>query len=428
MSATVPTTTEFNALAAKVTTVTTQQTATATGLTAAEARLAALETRVAALETPVLPPPPPVVTAPLTVTDLAVVSATETALTVRFTEVADGMGAPASYQLRYQAGTITWGSAPELLLVGAAIGVTRTYTVGGLLPGTAYQVQIVAYRGTLNVNAVFGGLSNVASGTTAAVVAPPPVVIPPPSAGLLFASDWLSGTPKDNWDLYDEWTGAIGSKLMSVAPGFAPGGRNALRVLQHGELAAAVQKKNTIPAGTDFYVRFYFRNDDTSSPGDHCAAGDVFEYPNLTLLRKSSGPNDWQHIISVYGCGYVYPVGHWTLRARLARLAWYRMEYFVHWTSPTAIQVHPRVYDAAGTLLFQDADYQQSDFGSSGLWNGSQTWTLASYYAAGRDFCVHPEFLTGLGIGNNGQAGAADTGLPWYFAGVQIRTDRWPGP
>jgi hypothetical protein len=32
-----------------------------------------------------------------------------------------------------------------------------------------------------------------------------------------------------------------------------------------------------------------------------------------------------------------------------------------------------------------------------------------------------------FGLGNNGQYGAADTGLYWYFAGYEIRTDRWPG-
>src|SRR5206468_2681657 len=31
-------------------------------------------------------------------------------------------------------------------------------------------------------------------------------------------------------------------------------------------------------------------------------------------------------------------------------------------------------------------------------------------------------------VGNNGQAGAADTGLYWYVAGVQLRSDTWPGP
>lgn len=295
---------------------------------------------------------------------------------------------------------------------------------------TALTTQQTAITADLAASAVRVGSLEArvtALETPVIVLPPPPPPPPPPSTGALFASDWVTGTPKDNWDLYDEWNGGTGIQLMSVAPGIAPGGGNALKVLQRGELAAAVRKNAIVPQGTDFYVRFYFRNDDTSSSGDHCAAGDVYEYANLTYLRKSSGPNDWQHIISVYGCGFVYPVGHWHLRNRLARQAWYRMEFFIHFTSPTAIQVHPRIYDVTGGLLYQDADYQQADFGGSGNWNGSQTWTLASYYAAGRDFCVHPEFLTALSIGNNGQAGAVDTGLPWYFAGVEVRTDRWPG-
>jgi len=52
-------------------------------------------------------------------------------------------------------------------VAGAAIGGKRSCTVLGLSAVTAYQFQLVAFRGTLNVNAVFGSLSNVASGTTA---------------------------------------------------------------------------------------------------------------------------------------------------------------------------------------------------------------------------------------------------------------------
>jgi hypothetical protein len=74
-----------------------------------------------------------------------------------------------------------------------------------------------------------------------------------------------------------------------------------------------------------------------------------------------------------------------------------------------------------------DADFQQSDFGSASR-NGRSDWTLASYYAAGHDFCVSPTWVDDFGLGNNGQQGAADTGLYWYFSALQIRTDTWPGP
>src|SRR5207253_1998147 len=41
-------------------------------------------------------------------------------------------------------------------------------TVFGLTPSTSYALELVAFRGTLNVNAAFGGLSNVTAGATTA--------------------------------------------------------------------------------------------------------------------------------------------------------------------------------------------------------------------------------------------------------------------
>jgi len=164
------------------------------------------------------------------------------------------------------------------------------------------------------------------------------------------------------------------------------------------------------------------------SPGDHVVTPDSWLYPNLTYMRKYSSSAAWRFVMGTYGCGYTYPIDYMGPRQDLAHGVWYRFEYWVHFVDPTHIQVHPRVYDAAGTLLYSDADFLQEDYGGSGLWNGSQTWSLASYYAAGYSYCVVPAPLTSFGMGNNGQAGALDTGLSWYFAAVQIRTDRWPGP
>jgi len=133
-----------------------------------------------------------VVTNPGTVTDLAVVGVSDSALTLAFTEVNDGTGQPASYDVRYAVGTMTWTAAPSVTrgsctvpVAGSAIGARRSCTVLGLAAGTGYQVQLVAFRGTLNVNAVFGGLSNVASGTTSASTAPvATVTLSPASASL----------------------------------------------------------------------------------------------------------------------------------------------------------------------------------------------------------------------------------------------------
>lgn len=131
------------------------------------------------------------VTAPERVSDLTVASVTDTSATLSFTEVSDGAGLPASYEVRYAADSISWGSATTVArgtcatpVMGTAIGAKRTCTVLGLLPSTAYGFQLVAFRGTLNVDAVFGALSNTAGATSAApgVVAVASVAVDPASA------------------------------------------------------------------------------------------------------------------------------------------------------------------------------------------------------------------------------------------------------
>lgn len=129
--------------------------------------------------------------APSVVPDLAVASVTPTSATLIFTEVNDGTGAPASYDLRSAAGTLAWGTATEApIVLGTTIGAKRTLTIVGLAAATAYQFQLVAFRGTLNVNAVFGAFSNIATGTTAGVVVPPSGTWPNEPAGLATISDY----------------------------------------------------------------------------------------------------------------------------------------------------------------------------------------------------------------------------------------------
>jgi len=121
---------------------------------------------------------------------------------------------------------------------------------------------------------------------------------------------------------------------------------------------------------------------------------------------------------------------------------WYRLEYWVQFTSQNHIRVHPRVYDAAtNTLLYDEANFVQQDPGNE--CGGVGNWTLALWYTSpftscnpDGDFQVNrfpgPDqlgtTLQGLVMGNNGQANARNTGLFWYYAGVQVRTDGWPGP
>jgi hypothetical protein len=243
---------------------------------------------------------------------------------------------------------------------------------------------------------------------------------------VIFESNWDTALGVSNaaiadngrWPNYWEFNNGTGVQLMSVVSG-GPGGHNALRVQQRGgSLAADVQLDDFMPQSTDFYVRFYLKNDDTSSSGDHVVTSDTYNYANLTYIRKTSGASAWKFVVSMYGCGGSYPYVHWGPAQTLTNGQWYRFEYFVDFVDATHIQVHPRVYDAAGTLLFSDAQFMQEDGAGS----------LATRYAAGGNFCVNPTFMNEFAMGNNGQAGAVDTGRYWYYGALQIRTDTWPGP
>src|SRR5213083_334757 len=348
---------------------------------------------------------PVVVTNPAPVTDLAVSGVTTTALTLSFTEVNDGTGQPAKYDFRYAVGAIAFGSATDVAqgtcvrpVLGTSIGAARSCTILGLTPATGYQVQLVSYRGTLDSNAVFGGLSNVASGTTTASTAPvatvtvnptsasvaigavqqfsailkdasgnlltgravtwssssPTIagisvsglvtglvagpatitatsegqsgsatvtVVPPGAGGVVFESDWSTATGTSQsavrdgtrWGNYWEFNNGSGVQLMSVVAWGPAGYANALRVLQRGSspgYAAAVQQDNVLPPSTDYYVRFYMRNDDTSPVGDHVVTPDIYTYANLTYIRKTSGSTGWQFVTSLYGCEALYPFVH----------------------------------------------------------------------------------------------------------------------
>jgi uncharacterized protein YjdB len=117
--------------------------------------------------------------APGTVNDLAVDSVTDSSVVLVFTEVADGMGRPAQYDVRYAPTPIAWGATP---VRGATISAKRTCTVLGLAAATQYDFQLVAFRGVLRQSAVFGELSNIATATTGGSTAPVASVMVTPSS------------------------------------------------------------------------------------------------------------------------------------------------------------------------------------------------------------------------------------------------------
>ena len=140
-------------------------------------------------------------TNPGTVTDLNVIAIDSTGVTLSFTQVNDGTGQPAKYDIRYAVSPIAWGSATTATsgtcaapVAGTAIGSPLVCKVLGLRPSTRYDFQLVAFRGTLNFDAVFGALSIVVSATTTGPAAPPPVPVASVTVSPVTASVQVGGT------------------------------------------------------------------------------------------------------------------------------------------------------------------------------------------------------------------------------------------
>ena len=218
------------------------------------------------------------VTNPGTVTDLAVVGVADTGVTLAFTEMSDGSGQPASYDVRYQVGTIAWGGAASSVspgtcatpVAGTAIGAKRTCTVLGLTPATAYQFQLVAFRGTLALNAVFGGLSNVVGATTTGSVTGSGAPQPGPSDPIIFQDGFESG------DL-SSWTQdpSAGRYSLSTDPARVHSGTHALQTLFTPTNGYGLITRWFMPGYDEVFVKFYvmfqegFKNQRSDGAGMH---------------------------------------------------------------------------------------------------------------------------------------------------------------
>ena len=148
-------------------------------------------------------------TPPGTVSDLSVSAIANTSVTLTFTQVDDGTGQAANYDVRYAVAPMSWGSASSTAsgtcatpVAGTGVGSSLTCSILGLSPSTNYNFQLIAFRGTLTADAVFGDASNVASAATTNAPPPPPVVttvtVTPPSASIAVgATVVLQATAKD---------------------------------------------------------------------------------------------------------------------------------------------------------------------------------------------------------------------------------------
>lgn len=123
---------------------------------------------------------------PATVTDLEVVGATSSSVTLRWTQVDDGAGNPANYVIGYATPDLVWSDALNSLVEvsGSEVGEAGSYTIGGLDANTVYEFQIAAFSGERTTGEAFGAPSAVVQTTTGS----------PASSEPFFADNFDSGT------------------------------------------------------------------------------------------------------------------------------------------------------------------------------------------------------------------------------------------
>jgi uncharacterized protein YjdB len=496
----------------------------------------------------VVDPEPSPVPPPGRVSDLAVTSTTQTEVSIQFTQVSDGTGEPASYQVRWgPAPSTNWGGMTPVsagtcagVVQGTAVGQQRTCTVAGLTAGTSYDIQLVAYRGSMaDGSAVFGEYSNSVRATTA----PPPTVgtltITPKSATLdsIGATQQFTATAQDGsgntvsnpgvtWTssntgiatvsntgvvtargagmalitaiaaccgtdtatitvqqrqpvgtvFHSDWSHATGTgwsvlsdggkwsqefwctgtdQALSVVTGAALGWTRTPNVFRTtmrggtGSMCGAIQHRDVVPASTTHWGRLYFRNDESIWGGamhnySYNFVGDI----QMVYFRPNGESAGW-----FLGFSFDYAAdgaswstkphpewarGNWVLQTRQANAtspsdftgatspnrilmdhgAWYRYEWMVEYITPTSFRFWPRLYNAAGTLLYDASNF----FNIYHL-----TASLSEYYAGGGAFGTSSTALMRhIGIGNEGRPGP-DTGNHWYTADFAISLDGWIG-
>ena len=175
---------------------------------------------------------------PGNVTDLAVVSDTDTIITLDFTRVDDGLGNPADYEVRFTpTRPIVWAdeAASSFVINGAATSGKHQFSIFGLTGNTAYDIQLIPFRGTLGQEVVFAAnFSNIVTETTD-----------------------ITGPTLVNWGITQRPTGILGMTgarcLGGISPNVADMKLKFIRIyfgaVHAGQVRLAVYQGGSLSAG-----------------------------------------------------------------------------------------------------------------------------------------------------------------------------------
>lgn len=315
---------------------------------------------------------------------------------------------------------------------------------------TAVQIEVAAYTFSAAVQSAVISRLGLTGGTTTdlglrvtAGAATVDLTALPLRVGgggsLLFESNWdnsLGNALDATFDgtKWDRTFAASATTLLTVVSAASVGANtgtlstytgNVLRIQQRGpSFASKPQVVDVVPASTSHWGRFYFRDDETATQHLHpiCypVGGSIQIVPwarqgtasgvQLILPYGSSSPNDRWIPRDTPGGAY----------ATLAQATWYRYEYHIEYLTATTFRLHPRVYSASGTLLYDSANYYTAVFPG--------TTSLAAFHAGG-GFGTITDVQTSrtFSIGTEGPGGSPDNGQYFYHAKLALSLSGWIG-
>ena len=187
-----------------------------------------------------------------------------------------------------------------------------------------------------------------------------------PAPAVAFASDWGAATGNSRNALTDgsKWSGGSAGTSLNVvsASGLDFPTTNVLRVEQAGRWGG-VNADGLWPLpniGETIYFRIYWRNGVTSSD---TRAGDKHPIQSCSMAGNNCGDLWWKHnypggstwrlrMGAQDGTGHLFSPG----RVMLYNTT-YRMEWAMTRIGTTTWNLHARVYDSSGVLVYSDEDF-----------------------------------------------------------------------
>jgi uncharacterized protein YjdB len=354
---------------------------------------------------------------PGTVADLAVGATTSATITLSFTQVDDGMGQPANYDIRFAVAPISWGSAVSVAsgtcaspFTGTAIGSTVSCTVLGLSPSTSYDFQAKAFRGTMTGSVVFGGPSNVAAASTLSTTPPAPVVttvtVSPTSASVAVgATTPLTATVKDqngnvmsgqtvNWSSGNTTAATVNSN--GVVTGAAAGSAT-ITATSSGKSGTSAITVTAVPPPAPVVTTV------TVSPTSASVA--IGATTSLTATVKDQNGNamsgqtvTWSSgntaAATVSSSGVVTGVAAGSATITAASSAK---------TGTSSITVTAVTPPGGGTLLFHE-EFEDANIGSRGWYDNTNVLLSTTEHIAGSNSSVQYRFLAGAAGPTSGSA------------------------